>query len=172
MTGIVAYSLYKQEKIKYIKGFKADHNDADPDETDLDNFHTCSKLHIAGYRHQAQLLLHKYAEETLSVQSEELGEIAEAEIERARKDFHNKIKSQRPSFWMGVVQSMVGSVGFAILIAAILMTLVGMRIGLDQVAMEMLRLFRGVNVERLLIDQAGKNSVAVEKPEGTPAITE
>lgn len=91
VVGAIAYSLYKAEKIEWIRDFiKEKHRE--PDENDLAGFHsTCGiESRIQTYRDTARILFY---EATRNVSS--------------RKS---------PSFWYGVMQSFVGSVIFASLI--------------------------------------------------------
>lgn len=60
MIGHIAYSLYKTEKINFIKTFKENHQNKLPTEAELDLFHIASKGHIPALRIQAEQLLSNF----------------------------------------------------------------------------------------------------------------
>lgn len=150
LVGTIAYSLYKREKIKFIEDFRGKNNDSDPTESDLKYFHDISKLHCDNYRVMAHEVLSRYIEETVD------GEIERIEAEAADTLTAKILQITPTSFLGGVGQNLVGSIAFAVFLAAILMVLVGARIGYDQVAMEMLRIFNGAKIEQLAPPTPGK----------------
>jgi hypothetical protein len=60
MIGHIAYSLYKTEKINFIKSFKDSHGGKVPTEADLESFHLASIGHIPALRIQAEQLLSNF----------------------------------------------------------------------------------------------------------------
>lgn len=62
ILGLLAYGIYKQEKIKYIIEHKNNTNE-DPDETELKSFHTASCARIEQYKSQATHQLAQFSNE-------------------------------------------------------------------------------------------------------------
>lgn len=106
ILGILAYSLYKRQKIEFIQGFKHKTGN-EPTDADLTPFHDISNSasQLESYRNQANQLAQNFLDITLNTQAEELDKIYSAKA-------NNEIKNSRPSFWSGVAQSVVGSVAF------------------------------------------------------------
>lgn len=98
LKGIIAYSLYKQAKIKFIQQHKTK-NSREPSEKDLDGFHRTSESHIQTYLNNSESILKKFEQEIIKRQ---------------------KIKT----FWSGVLQSMLGTF-FIGLITAIVLFMIG-----------------------------------------------
>jgi hypothetical protein len=92
--GIIAYSLYKRQKIEFIQAFK-EKNGREPRDENLAPFHDVSNSpsQIEGYRNQASQLEQYYSDK------------ASTEIRQAK-----------PGFWLGVTQSLVGSILFVFLL--------------------------------------------------------
>lgn len=110
ILGIIAYSLYKRQKIEYIKGFKAKHG-RDPTDTDLLSFHEISNspFQLQTYRNQADKLAQDFLTITLETRAEELEQYYEKKVV-------NEIKSHKPNYWIGVSQGVVASVIFVLLL--------------------------------------------------------
>jgi len=110
ILGIIAYSLYKRQKIEFISAFKDEHGE-EPEDADLECFHQISNspLQIESYRSQATTLAQKFLEASLEQQSLEIERFYANEAER-------KIREYKPGFFKGVWQSVVGSVFFVLLL--------------------------------------------------------
>lgn len=110
ILGIIAYSLYKRQKIEYIRNFK-DKTGNNPADKDLVPFHDVSNSasQLESYRNQASQLAQNFLDISLSTEAQRL--------EKYYADKANEeIKSVRPGFWIGVWQSVVGSVVFVSLV--------------------------------------------------------
>ena len=90
--GIIAYSLYKRQKIEFIQSFKVKH-DTEPKDTDLAPFHDVSNspTQLESYRNQASQLLQGFLDASIATQAAELdryySEKASNEIRNACLDF-------------------------------------------------------------------------------------
>lgn len=62
ILGLLAYGIYKQEKMAYIAEFKRKHNDRDPKEEELDEFHTASVARISQYLRDAERQLSEFTD--------------------------------------------------------------------------------------------------------------
>ncbi|MFS0824993.1 hypothetical protein [Pseudomonas phoenicis] len=73
---IIAYSLYKRQKIEFVKSFEARHGRA-PADTDLSHFHEVSnsEFQLQAYRNQADKLAQDFLTITLETRAEELENI-------------------------------------------------------------------------------------------------
>lgn len=113
ILGQLAYSVYKRQKIEYIKAFKA-RNGFEPQDTDLIAFHDISNSHsqLESYRAQAARLAKDFLDSCISAESEELATFYAAKA-------NSEISSARPGFWKGVSQSLIGSALFTLLIGCL-----------------------------------------------------
>ncbi|MCE0959016.1 hypothetical protein [Pseudomonas putida] len=68
--GIIAYSLYKRQKIEFIQAFKTKH-DREPKDEDLAPFHDVSNsaTQIESYRNQASQLAQGFLDASISLNS-------------------------------------------------------------------------------------------------------
>ncbi|MGE7992030.1 hypothetical protein ACQKPE_13490 [Pseudomonas sp. NPDC089554] len=110
MLGVVAYSLYKRQKIEFIQSFKERHG-RDPDDEDLSHFHHLSNspTQLESYRRQADLLSQGFLYVSLEKQAAELEAFYASKAD-------GEIRSARPGFWKGVMQSVVGSLLFVFML--------------------------------------------------------
>lgn len=71
--GIIAYSVYKRQKIQFVRDFKSSHNDNDPTEEDLRPFNniSTSTAQLEFYRSEATVLTHNFLENVLTADLEE-----------------------------------------------------------------------------------------------------
>ncbi|MFJ4430101.1 hypothetical protein ACIPZG_03915 [Pseudomonas sp. NPDC089395] len=108
--GIIAYSLYKRQKIEFIKAFKTKH-EREPKDEDLAPFHDVSNspTQLEIYRNQASQLVQGFLDASISAQA--------IELEQYYSDkASSEIRNAKPGFWLGVAQSLVGSVLFVFLL--------------------------------------------------------
>jgi len=108
--GIIAYSLYKRQKIEFIQAFKVKH-DREPKDEDLAPFHDVSNspTQLESYRNQASQLAHGFLDASIAAQA--------VELEQYYSDkASSEIRNTKPGFWLGVAQSLVGSVLFVFLL--------------------------------------------------------
>ncbi|WP_286915568.1 MULTISPECIES: hypothetical protein [unclassified Pseudomonas] len=108
--GVIAYSLYKRQKIEFIKAFKVKH-DREPGDEDLAPFHDVSNSpsQLESYRNQASQLIQGFLDASISAQARELEQYY---ADKASCE----IRNAKPGFWLGVAQSLVGSVLFVFLL--------------------------------------------------------
>lgn len=136
VVGTIAYSIYKRDKITFIKEYKNKHNDQHPTESDFKQFHEmiCTEGHIGRYRMQAYDILNSFLNETLSEMAAQINDdcknnhqsMLKEIVENTVNDIINKkvsdiVKKQidpiKPKgFFYGVWQSMLGA--FLFMIAA------------------------------------------------------
>ena len=119
VLGIIAYSLYKRNKIDFINNFKANYGGS-PSDAEMITFHASSTTEssLEGFRRQAVDLARTFMDSALDEERQEL------EQEYAEKYYLSKVneevKSLKPnylfSFLFGVSQGLVSSVLFAGLI--------------------------------------------------------
>jgi uncharacterized membrane protein len=140
LIGIIAYSLYKREKVKFIENKKENSGEEEVSDQDLKYFHDISNLRSGDYRKLAEGILTSYLNEALD------GTIADLEQD-ANEKLTARVNELKTPFWLGVLQSLLGSICFVIFLGAIIMMLVGSRVGYDQIVMEMIRIFRGASIE-------------------------
>lgn len=62
ILGLLAYGIYKQEKMAYIEEFKRKHDERDPEEHELDEFHTTSVARIPQYLRDAERQLSEFTD--------------------------------------------------------------------------------------------------------------
>lgn len=122
LVGLVAYSLYKREKIEFITKFKTD-NGADPTEADLRVFHVTTNTdgRLKGFRDQAEGLLASFSTEILENQAEDLQN-------EYQQQLIQELKSAQP-FWRGVWQNLAASVLTLALVALLFVVIWSIRIG-------------------------------------------
>lgn len=115
VAGILAYSVYKRQKIEHIK---------ENGENSLDAFRTLSNSpsQLEFYRNEAATILQQFAETYLE---EDLKE-REAYFENAIAE---EIKGRKPKFWTGVWQSVVGSYVFIMTLGILFFILWASKVG-------------------------------------------
>lgn len=122
IIGHIAYSLYKADKIKYIKSFQQTHSTAEIQEDDLRPFHeiSCIDNTIDRYRLQAVQILQNFLDNALSEATVQIEKDTEKRQKEILADIIDplKPKSKGQIFWNGVLQSILGAFIFAIIVAA------------------------------------------------------
>lgn len=122
-VGLVAYSIYKKEKIAHVKAFQEKHG-RDPEPTELENFHSSARNRIDQYKELAE---HRVANFGEIIYSEKL-ESLETQYDLRIKEEIAKIS---PSWWKGVFQSIVGSFIYTISIGLVVMAILCAQHGLS-----------------------------------------
>lgn len=125
--GIVAYAIYKKEKIEFIENFKIK-NSRDPTDLELESFHnfTTSDAQIRHYRNAAENDLEAFLDIVLSTKTEE--------IEGFYRDaFRQVAKESGHGFWYGIWQGLISSILYTILIGVIVIFTWSMQQGPKQV---------------------------------------
>jgi hypothetical protein len=113
VIGVVAYSVYKRQKIEYIEAIRSKHQRR-PDERELASFHdlTNSATQLDSYRQQAVALVRVFLKSAIS---EEAVQLSQRYEERTKQE----LARFRPRFWTGVAQSVIGSAGFVMVLGAL-----------------------------------------------------
>lgn len=132
IVGLFAYAMYKTEKIEYIRTFKKDHNGQSPADDDLVIFHTLSAQRIASYRTLAEGQMSKTMDAIVSEKLDQFKVITEEETSKAWA-----------GWWSGVWQSVIGSVLFTFLIGCIVVTILGLRYGINGIVQEGIKMLTG-----------------------------
>jgi hypothetical protein len=121
LVGIIAYSIYKKNKVEYITKIKKEKSKKEISETDLEEFVrlSCTATQIDNYRNDAKLFIKKYSQILLSDKLEE--------IEQVYK------KKAVGSFFRGVFQSVIGSILFTIFLGLLIIILWSSKVGTKEV---------------------------------------
>lgn len=93
-VGMVAYTLYKRQKIEWIEKFQSDNGGREPDESDLDQFHRISTMpsQLNVYREQAIDLLDEFLEFALGDKVEQIRQnIQQDALMQAQEKHHARI---------------------------------------------------------------------------------
>lgn len=122
IVGHIAYALYKEDKIKYIEKFKAEHNDQEPTESDLEPFHKTSCLDgsLERYNFMAVNILQNFLTYSLEESTKEIEDKCIHSHKQMLGEVITPLKpgSKWDSFWFGVGQSIAGAFIFALILAA------------------------------------------------------
>ena len=116
VLGIIAYSLYKRNKIDFINKFQVD-NGTLPSDTEMKTFHASSTTEssLEGFRRQAVDLARAFIDSALDEKRQELEQEYEDNYNLSK--VANTLESLRPnhyiSFLFGVSQGIVSSMLFA-----------------------------------------------------------
>lgn len=113
VIGVVAYSVYKRQKIEYIEAIRCKHQRR-PDERELAAFHDLSNsaTQLDSYRQQSVALVREFLASAFLEEAEQLSLRYEEKTKQELARF-------KPSFWTGVAQSVLGSAGFVMLLGAL-----------------------------------------------------
>lgn len=134
LVGHIAYSIYKSKKVAFIKDFK-DQKLKEPSESDLESFHDTSRQHLDSYLLEAKEILHTYTQATLSDYATGIENQAKEKVATARQNYITKLETSaermKPRFWPGVIQSLVGSIGFTFFLGFLCIVLFGAVHGID-----------------------------------------
>lgn len=120
-VGMVAYTIYKHEKLDWIAKFKAQNSNREPNEDELRQFNltTDSDLRIQQYRQMAENSVNNLVRETIS------NELTQYQV-AVRDDAI--VKAAKKGFWQGVGENVVAGI-----IGASIVTLFQLGIWLYQV---------------------------------------
>lgn len=121
VVGLLAYGLYKKDKIEHIKRIK-DKKGQDPNEEELEHFHESSEAHIENYRTRAIQLSRDFLQNVL------VDRVAEIEAEHDQK-LSAEVRNLKARWWPSIMQSFLGAILFAFCIGVAFFVIVGVRIG-------------------------------------------
>lgn len=110
VIGVIAYSVYKRQKIEYIESIRTEHARS-PDDRELASFRalTNSPTQLDSYKQQAITLARGFLQSAISEEAKTLSM-------RYEEESKQKLARFKPSFWIGVAQSVIGSAGFVLLL--------------------------------------------------------
>lgn len=123
--GLVAYSLYKQDKIAYVKNFEKE-NGRSPEPCELKDFHDMAYVRIAQYKEIAENRVASFYDSLFKAQSENLEQEYQAKLVQ-------ELKKAKPSWWAGVFQGMLGSLLFTIALGILVLSILYSQYGLKWV---------------------------------------
>ena len=119
LIGLLAYSIYKREKVAFVRQYREAHSNAAPPAEELEKFHNTCALHLASYRNEAEVQFQKLSQNLLEENLSRFGQVVQEEN-----------KKRRNNFWRGVWQSVVGSVLYTLVIGLIFIFILGIRYGI------------------------------------------
>lgn len=138
IVGMIAYSLYKREKVEYIREFKQ-RNGRNPEAFDLHSFHlsTNTESRLSGYGVQAKEIAREFLEISLETKVGEIESklLADYESTQIGSDLR-----QLQKFWPSVFQGFVSSWLFTLSIGLIILLSALIRLGPKDVFVEVGRL--------------------------------
>ena len=121
VEGHVAYSLYKADKVEFIQRFKAENDNQEPTEEDLEPFHkvSCLPSSLDRYRLMANNILGDMMQETLNSIINDIELESKSNHKKMLEEVIEPLKPKSIGFQMflGVSQSVVGTLVFAIILA-------------------------------------------------------
>ncbi|MBI5539670.1 MAG: hypothetical protein HY951_06395 [Bacteroidia bacterium] len=113
-VGVVAYALYKQNKIQFIENFKKDNN-RHPTDTELAGFHQSCYPAIKQYKAHATQKVQQYGTELTERQVTKIQQDYATALEGllqgsvSSEEVVEIIRKNKSSFWRGVMQSLIAS---------------------------------------------------------------
>lgn len=130
-VGLVAYSVYKQDKIKYVKRFEAEHNRA-PTPEELQEFHAIARNSIGNYKEVAESRVNAFFEDIYKEHAESLDLVYQ-------KRLLSELTKSRSSWWSGVFQSVIGSLIFSVFIGVIVICSLYSQYGLGWILQDIIK---------------------------------
>lgn len=140
INGMIAYALYKREKIEFIRG-SLSKNSRTPTQEERKSFHLSSNtdFRLNAYRLQAGVIAREFLEISLE---EKVKEIEEKWQEGYLQGQIGSDLKELKRFGPGVLQGVVSSWIFSFSVALVLLAAVVIRVGPSDAFNEVLRLFK------------------------------
>ncbi|ENY6473719.1 hypothetical protein [Vibrio parahaemolyticus] len=112
--GIISYSVYKRQKIQFIKDFKAKNDGNDPSEGDLKPFNdlSMSDAQLEFYKSEATVLTKSFLENVLEADLKEREAYFSARV-------HAELSNIKPRHFLDIFKGALGSLLFVILTGAL-----------------------------------------------------
>jgi len=133
LVGHIAYSIYKSQKILFIKRYKEEHSGEEPPNSNFLDFHQFSKSHLQGYRLEAQTILLDWSNQSLADYTSDIDNEASEFKQKTIEEYTEKLKTAleklKPGLARGAAQSMLGSIGFTVLL--FILFVFGLYFGVD-----------------------------------------
>lgn len=133
VTGMIAYALYKADKVKFILSHRNKNNGNYPPKEKIDSYceSLCTGKHLENYKEVAnktiEIWLNKVFQEKITKRENELKEQSYKSLEDVLKNNLPKYKDEwegslkkRTRFRIGIFQSVIGSAIFFLITAIIL----------------------------------------------------
>jgi hypothetical protein len=113
LVGMIAYALYKSEKVKYIKKITSEREEVT--ESEIENYNIASKIRIKDYEEKALTLFTDFIDDVIDRKVKMSREVIQEAIEKTAspKGFINWARS--------ITQSFIGAVIYTIFISVILL---------------------------------------------------
>ncbi|MGV8004895.1 hypothetical protein QPK14_23250 [Photorhabdus temperata subsp. temperata] len=107
--GIISYSVYKRQKIQFIKDFKQKHQ-RDPIDSDLQPFNelSMSPAQLEFYRSEATVLTERFLADVLEEDLEEREAFFSAKV-------HSELNNIKPNHILDIIKGAAGSLLFVLL---------------------------------------------------------
>lgn len=112
--GIISYSVYKRQKIQFIKDFKAKNDGNDPSDKDLNLFNdlSMSDAQLEFYKSEATVLTQRFLENVL-----------EADLNERETYFSSRVHAEmskiKPRHFLDIFKGALGSLLFVLLTGAL-----------------------------------------------------
>lgn len=135
LVGLLAYGVYKREKIEYINNFKKEKGNG-PSEEELDIFHSMSVVRVEQYRIVAETILAELQSELISDQIKTIKEGYD-------KQFKEQLSKLKVPWWESAFHGFLGSLIFTFFIGAIVVIMLGIRSGVGGIIDEGKMMFDG-----------------------------
>ncbi len=112
--GIISYSVYKRQKIQFIKDFKAKNNGNDPSDDDLNLFNdlSMSDAQLQFYKSEATVLTQNFLENVLAADLNEREAYFSSRV-------HAELNNIKPRHVLDVFKGALGSLLFVLLTGAL-----------------------------------------------------
>lgn len=128
--GLVAYSLYRQAKINYVKKFEENHGRA-PEPKELVEFHDLARSNLAVYKEIAANRVSDFYEDIYKTKA--------AELESQYQERLTAKLAKIGGWWTGVWQSFVGSLLFSTIIGIFVVCILYSQYGLGWIAQDIIK---------------------------------
>lgn len=112
--GVISYSVYKRQKIQFIKDFKAKNEGNDPSEEDLRPFNdlSMSNAQLEFYKSEATVLTQNFLSQVLKADLKEREAYFSARV-------HAELRNVKPRHFLDIFKGALGSLLFVILTGAL-----------------------------------------------------
>ncbi|HCG8164593.1 TPA: hypothetical protein P0E26_005042 [Vibrio harveyi] len=112
--GIISYSVYKRQKIQFIKDFKSKNDGNDPSEGDLKPFNdlSMSDAQLEFYKSEATVLTQSFLENVLEADLKEREAYFSARV-------HAELSNIKPRHFLDIFKGALGSLLFVLLTGAL-----------------------------------------------------
>lgn len=123
LVGLLAYSIYKKEKIEYIEKYVRD-NGHDPSEDELNTFHqfTQSDAHLQQYLTTAEGNISGFVDNLMQAKADQVETFY-------RSAYKETVKESGHGYWYGVFQGVVSSFAYTLLLGLLVFFLWAKDIG-------------------------------------------